>query len=127
MSQNEQNFYGLGIAPAILSVIERLKFTVPTKIQFQAIPIGLQGQDVMGIAQTGTGKTIAFGIPLIQRLAQIKGRALIVVGKLVVMDRTVRDVHRYGYDNYSKMKDEADKYFSVALEIIGKFPEVAGL
>ena len=79
MSQNEQNFYGLGIAPAILSVIERLKFTVPTKIQFQAIPIGLQGQDVMGIAQTGTGKTMAFGIPLIQRLAQIKGRALIVV------------------------------------------------
>jgi len=79
MSQNEQNFYGLGIAPAILSVIERLKFTVPTKIQYQAIPVGLQGQDVMGIAQTGTGKTMAFGIPLIQRLAQIKGRALVVV------------------------------------------------
>ena len=74
--QNEQNFYGLGIAPAILGVIERLKFTVPTKIQYQAIPIGLQGQDVMGIAQTGTGKTMAFGIPVIQRLAQIKGRAL---------------------------------------------------
>jgi ATP-dependent RNA helicase RhlE len=79
MSQTEQNFFGLGIAPAILGVIERLKFTVPTKIQFQAIPIGLQGQDVMGIAQTGTGKTMAFGIPLIQRLAQIKGRALVVV------------------------------------------------
>src|SRR5271157_5438783 len=79
MPQNELNFFGLGIAPAILSVIERLKFTVPTKIQFQAIPVGLQGQDVMGIAQTGTGKTMAFGIPLIQRLAQVKGRALIVV------------------------------------------------
>ncbi|MBF0572103.1 MAG: DEAD/DEAH box helicase [Candidatus Omnitrophica bacterium] len=79
MPQSEQNFYGLGIAPAILSVIERLKFTVPTKIQYQAIPVGLLGQDVMGIAQTGTGKTIAFGIPLIQRLAQIKGRALVVV------------------------------------------------
>ena len=79
MQQNEQNFYGLGIAPAILSVIERLKFTIPTQIQRQAIPIGLQGQDVMGVAQTGTGKTMAFGIPLIQRLAQIKGRALVVV------------------------------------------------
>ena len=80
MSQTEQqNFYGLGIAPAILGVIERLKFTVPTKIQFQAIPIGLEGKDVMGIAQTGTGKTMAFGIPLVQRLAQIKGKALIVV------------------------------------------------
>ena len=71
MPQNKHNFYGLGIAPAILGVIEHLKFTVPTPIQYQAIPIGLQGQDVMGIAQTGTGKTIAFGIPLIQRLAQI--------------------------------------------------------
>ena len=79
MPQNEHNFYNLGIAPAILGVIEHLKFTVPTQIQYQAIPIGLQGQDVMGIAQTGTGKTIAFGIPLIQRLAQIKGRALVVV------------------------------------------------
>jgi ATP-dependent RNA helicase RhlE len=79
MPHNEHNFYGLGIAPAILGVIERLKFTTPTPIQYQAIPIGLQGQDVMGIAQTGTGKTIAFGIPLIQRLAQIKGRALVVV------------------------------------------------
>jgi len=79
MPQNKQNFYNLGIAPAILGVIEHLKFTVPTQIQYQAIPIGLQGQDVMGIAQTGTGKTIAFGIPLIQRLAQIKGRALVVV------------------------------------------------
>lgn len=79
MPHSEHNFFGLGIAPAILSVIERLKFTVPTKIQYQAIPIGLQGQDVMGIAQTGTGKTMAFGIPVIQRLAQIKGRALIVV------------------------------------------------
>ncbi len=79
MPQNKHNFYGLGIAPAILGVIEHLKFTIPTQIQYQAIPIGLQGQDVMGIAQTGTGKTMAFGIPLIQRLAQIKGRALVVV------------------------------------------------
>jgi ATP-dependent RNA helicase RhlE len=79
LAPDEQNFFGLGIAPAILSVIERLKFTVPTKIQYQAIPPGLQGQDVMGIAQTGTGKTMAFGIPVIQRLAQIKGKALIVV------------------------------------------------
>ena len=55
------------------------------------------------------------------------GRALITVGRLVVMDRTVRDIHRYGYDSYSKMKDEADKYLSVALEIIGRYPEVAGL
>ncbi|OGT23227.1 MAG: hypothetical protein A2342_07065 [Gallionellales bacterium RIFOXYB12_FULL_54_9] len=55
------------------------------------------------------------------------GRAVITVGKLVVMDRTLRDVHRYGYESLSKMKDEGDKLLSVALEIIGKYPEVAGM
>lgn len=55
------------------------------------------------------------------------GRVLITVGKLVVMDRTLRDVHRFGFDSLSKMKDEADKLLSVALEIVGKYSEVAGL
>jgi probable nitrogen fixation protein len=55
------------------------------------------------------------------------GRALITVGKLVVMDRTLRDVHRYGYESLSKMKDESDKLLSVALSLIGKYPEVEGL
>ena len=66
-------------------------------------------------------------VPMVNLSHEGFGRALITVGKLVVMDRTVRDIHRYGYDSYSKMKDEADKYLSVALEIIGKYPEVAGL
>lgn len=55
------------------------------------------------------------------------GRVLVTVGKLVVMDRTLRDVHRFGFDSHSKMKTEADKHLSVALEIVGKYPEVAGL
>ncbi|MCE1185892.1 NifX-associated nitrogen fixation protein [Zoogloea sp.] len=55
------------------------------------------------------------------------GRALIIVGKLVVVDRTLRDVHRFGFDSISKMKDEADKILSVATTIIGKYGEVAGL
>jgi probable nitrogen fixation protein len=66
-------------------------------------------------------------VPMVNLSHEGFGRALITVGKLVVMDRTVRDIHRYGYENFSKMKDEADKYLSVALEIIGKYPEVAGL
>ena len=55
------------------------------------------------------------------------GRVLITVGKLVVLDRTLRDAHRFGFENLSKMKHEADKHLAVALEIIGKFPDVAGL
>lgn len=55
------------------------------------------------------------------------GRVLITVGKLVALDRTLRDVHRFGFESLSKMKNEGDKYLAVALEIIGKYPEVAGL
>ncbi len=73
------NFYGLGIAPALLETLARLHFKTPTPIQRQAIPIAIQGKDIVGIAQTGTGKTLAFGIPMIQRLTQIKGRGIIVL------------------------------------------------
>lgn len=68
-----------------------------------------------------------FAIPMINLTHEGFGRALITVGKLVVMDRTLRDVHRFSFSSLSKMKDEADKLLSVALEIIGKHPDVAGL
>ncbi len=66
-------------------------------------------------------------VPMINITHEGFGRVIITVGKLVVMDKTLRDVHRYGYESLSKMKDEADKLLSVALEIVGKYPEVAGL
>ena len=72
-------FGGLGIAPGLLAAVARLKFTEPTPIQRRSIPVGLEGKDIIAIAQTGTGKTLAYGIPLIQRLAQLKGRALVLV------------------------------------------------
>src|SRR3990167_1007364 len=72
-------FYGLGIAPQFLEALERVKFHTPTPIQQQAIPIALEGKDLVGIAQTGTGKTLAFGIPMLQRLAQTGGRGLVLV------------------------------------------------
>ena len=66
-------------------------------------------------------------VPLIHLTHEGFGRGLITVGKLVVLDRTLRDVHRFGFESLSKMKTEADKYLAVALEIVGRFPEVAGL
>ena len=66
-------------------------------------------------------------VPLVHLTHEGFGRVLITVGKLVVLDRTLRDVHRFGFESLSKMKTEADKYLSVAIEIIGNFPEVAGL
>jgi ATP-dependent RNA helicase RhlE len=72
-------FSELGIAPRLLEAIDRLKFTEPTPIQRGSIPVALSGKDLIGIAQTGTGKTLAFGIPMLQRLEQVKGRGLVVL------------------------------------------------
>jgi len=72
------NFYGLGIAPKILDILERMKFKIPTPIQLKAIPLALEGKDIVGIAQTGTGKTHAFAIPMVQRLVQKKGIGLVL-------------------------------------------------
>jgi len=72
-------FSGLGIAPRLLDILSRLNFTVPTPIQARAIPAAVEGKDIIGIAQTGTGKTIAFGIPLIQRIGQTKTKGLVVL------------------------------------------------
>ena len=66
-------------------------------------------------------------VPMINITHEGFGRAVITVGKLVVMDKTLRDVHRYGYESLSKMKDEADKVLSVALSSVSKYPEVAGM
>lgn len=74
------SFEGLGIAPKLLAVLTHNKFTQPTPIQHQAIPAGIEGKDVVGIAQTGTGKTLAFGIPMLQRLGRVhKGKMGLVV------------------------------------------------
>ncbi|QFU09726.1 ATP-dependent RNA helicase RhlE [Rhodobacteraceae bacterium THAF1] len=60
----------LGLAPALLSRLAERGLDTPTPIQAKAIPHGLQGRDVMGLAQTGTGKTIAFGLPILQGLIE---------------------------------------------------------
>lgn len=66
-------------------------------------------------------------VPMIHLSHEGFGRAIITVGKLVVMDKTLRDVHRFGFKSLSHMKDEADKLLSVALNIVGDHPQVAGL
>ncbi len=74
---NNSTFRGLGIAPNILAVLDKHNFTAPTPIQEKAIPPGIEGKDLMGLAQTGTGKTLAFGIPVIQ--AALRGKKGLVI------------------------------------------------
>lgn len=74
-----QKFKELGISEATLNALDGMGFTEPTPIQVESIPHTLNGTDVLGQAQTGTGKTGAFGIPLIDKVADKQGvQALIL-------------------------------------------------
>lgn len=68
-------FNELHLIPAILKALSKENYTTPTPIQEQAIPAALAGRDVLGCAQTGTGKTAAFALPIIQQLSAETGRA----------------------------------------------------
>src|SRR5207249_170755 len=69
------NFNELGLSPELLQAITDTGYTTPTPIQEQAIPIVAQGRDVLGCAQTGTGKTASFALPMIDKLAAGRSRA----------------------------------------------------
>ena len=67
-------FEGFGIGKSILKALDEIGFTTPTPIQEQAIPVIKSGKDILGIAQTGTGKTAAYVIPLLMKLVKAEGR-----------------------------------------------------
>ncbi len=63
-----KDFDSMGLSPVIMSALKTLGYDEPTPIQSATIPLILEGHDIMGLAQTGTGKTAAFGLPLVQQL-----------------------------------------------------------
>lgn len=74
-----QNFDELKLPYALNAALRKIKFTTPTPIQAQAIPLALEGKDILGSAKTGSGKTGAFGIPLVAHLLNnAKGSALVL-------------------------------------------------
>ncbi len=64
----------LGLSPTLLAAVKSAGYDTPTPIQNQAIPLALAGHDIMGLAQTGTGKTAAFGLPLVEHLLAHQGK-----------------------------------------------------
>jgi superfamily II DNA/RNA helicase len=82
----QPRFDELGLSPDIMRAIDEAGYSTPTPIQAKAIPIVLQGRDVLGIAQTGTGKTAAFTIPMIEILAQ--GRAKARMPRTLILEPT---------------------------------------
>ncbi|MCP4249178.1 MAG: DEAD/DEAH box helicase, partial [bacterium] len=70
----ENGFAGFKLGPAIQRGIREIGFVEPRPIQMQTIPAALDGRDILGLAQTGTGKTAAFALPLLHRILSEKRR-----------------------------------------------------
>ena len=74
-----ENFLSLNLEPTLVESLAKINFKTPTPIQAKAIPIALSGKDILGTAQTGTGKTAAFGIPLINFLLKTKKETALII------------------------------------------------
>ena len=95
----QSTFETLGLGPDILRALEQRGYRDPTPIQQKAIPAVLAGKDVVGSAQTGTGKTAAFLLPILQRLAagrRGKLRALVLVPTRELAQQVLRNAEAYG-------------------------------
>lgn len=79
MSHDSKTFSGFGLQQSILKDIAELSYVHPTPVQAQTIPPALEGKDIIGLAQTGTGKTAAFGLPIIQRVARKMETAALIL------------------------------------------------
>jgi ATP-dependent RNA helicase RhlE len=93
------SFTSLGLAPELLRALSDEGYTTPTPIQLQAIPLVLEGRDLLAAAQTGTGKTAAFVLPILQKLAAgraIPPRALILVPTRELAAQVADSVQAYG-------------------------------
>ncbi len=90
-------FDELGVSAAVLSAVRDAGYTHPTPIQAQAIPLVLKGRDVMGLAQTGTGKTAAFTLPIVDRLVDgpRRTRALVLTPTRELCVQVEESVHKY--------------------------------
>jgi superfamily II DNA/RNA helicase len=94
-------FADLGLSTPLLNAIADTGYTIPTPIQWKAIPEVIAGRDVLGIAQTGTGKTAAFVLPMIERLSQGRPRArmprtLILEPTRELADQVAENFRKYG-------------------------------
>jgi superfamily II DNA/RNA helicase len=99
-------FAEFGLHPLLLQAVAETGYTTPTPIQIQAIPVVMQGRDVMGAAQTGTGKTAAFTLPILHRLMPLANtsasparhpvRVLVLTPTRELADQVFESVKRYG-------------------------------
>ena len=93
------NFQGLGLSAELVRAVTEQGYTEPTPIQAQAIPVVLAGRDLLGAAQTGTGKTAAFALPILQKLSERNAapvRVLVVTPTRELAAQVEQDFRTYG-------------------------------
>ena len=95
-------FSELGLSPATLQAVADTGYTTATPIQAEAIPVALQGRDVLGIAQTGTGKTAAFTLPMIDRLKAGRAKARMPRALVIAPTRELADQVSSSFEKYAK-------------------------
>ena len=105
------NFESLGLTSEILSAIKQKGYTTPTPIQLQAIPTILEGKDLLGVAQTGTGKTAAFSLPILnllqtdkKKVVKGKSRVLILTPTRELATQIEQNIN--GYSSNFKVKSK---------------------
>jgi len=94
-------FADLGLSPSIVQTVTETGYTQPTPIQEQAIPVALAGRDVLGIAQTGTGKTAAFTLPMIDRLSAGRSKARMPRSLVLAPTRELADQVASSFEKYA--------------------------
>ena len=95
-------FDDLGLGPTLLSAVKDAGYETPTPIQAKAIPVALSGRDVLGIAQTGTGKTASFVLPMIERLSRGRARARMPRSLIICPTRELAAQVAENFETYAK-------------------------
>ena len=119
------NFESLGLSKQLLQSVIKEGYTAPTPVQEQAIPLLLKGHDVLGVAQTGTGKTAAFALPVLQILArkEVKGRREI---RTLVLTPT-RELAAQINERFAAYSEHLSIYHQVIFGGVSQKPQVKSL
>ncbi|NDB96264.1 MAG: DEAD/DEAH box helicase, partial [Verrucomicrobia bacterium] len=133
------DFASLGLSSSVLQAIQDLGFKEPTPIQAQAIPIALSGKDIIGSAQTGTGKTAAFALPILQHLGKPgKLRALILEPTRELADQVSEALKKfsqhtglrvglvYGGVGYGAQREQIQRGIDILVATPGRLLDLVG-
>jgi len=121
-----KTFQELNIEPAIKEALDKAGYVTPTPIQMEAIPVLLEGKDLLGCAQTGTGKTAAFAIPILHRLVQFKKKCVPKQTRVLVLTPT-RELAIQVHESFRTYGKKLNIYYALMFGGVGQSPQVKAM